>query len=349
MISPETIKKLHELNCEDVARRLGLEVNMHQAHCFMHQDKRPSLAFKNNLWKCFACDKGGDAISLVEEKCDFSFVEACTWLCEQYNIYLPSTNLKNTKKRPKLKHRRALVVGKEESRPDFDSDVASAIINLAELETKGKDFLFTERKLSAQVVEKMKIKSVEDPTEIKEVLINTFGEERLIKCKVLKRNKYNVQLTINIPSLLIPYFDMTGKLVALQSRYLGTNENIPRFKMLCNSRKQLYNIALLAKLQEGSKLYIMEGITDCLAMLSAGYPAVAIQSATTIPETELDKLSGFDLVMVHDNDKAGVSAFYHLHRSLLRYGCRLKCAAIPTLFKDYSTYYLSLKNKKRWK
>lgn len=47
MISPETIKKLHELNCEDVARRLGLEVNMHQAHCFMHQDKRPSLAFKN--------------------------------------------------------------------------------------------------------------------------------------------------------------------------------------------------------------------------------------------------------------------------------------------------------------
>lgn len=98
MISPETIKKLHELNCEDVARRLGLEVNMHQAHCFMHQDKRPSLAFKNNLWKCFACDKGGDAISLVEEKCNLSFVEACTWLCEQYHIYMPSTNLKNTKK-----------------------------------------------------------------------------------------------------------------------------------------------------------------------------------------------------------------------------------------------------------
>ena len=97
MISPETIKKLHELNCEDVARRLGLEVNMHQAHCFMHQDKRPSLAFKNNLWKCFACDKGGDAISLVEEKCNLSFVEACTWLCEQYHIYMPSTNLKNTK------------------------------------------------------------------------------------------------------------------------------------------------------------------------------------------------------------------------------------------------------------
>ena len=160
---------------------------------------------------------------------------------------------------------------------------------------------------------------------------------------MLKNNKDNVQLTINIPSLLIPYFDMTGKLVALQSRYLGTSDNIPRFKMLCNSRKQLYNMDLLAQLQEGSKLYIMEGITDCLAMLSAGYPAVAIQSATTIPETELDKLSGFDLVMVHDNDKAGVSAFYHLHRSLLRYGCRLKCAAIPALFKDYSAYYLSFK------
>lgn len=45
MISSETIKKLHELNCEDVARRLGLEVNMHQAHCFMHQ-KGPALPLR---------------------------------------------------------------------------------------------------------------------------------------------------------------------------------------------------------------------------------------------------------------------------------------------------------------
>ena len=197
MISPETIKKLHELNCEDVARRLGLEVNMHQAHCFMHQDKRPSLAFKNNLWKCFACDKGGDAISLVEEKCNLSFVEACTWLCEQYHIYMPSTNLKNTKKRPKLRHRRTLVIDREESRPDFDGDVASAIINLADLEAKGKEFLFTERKLSAQVVEKMKIKSVEDSTEMKEILMNTFGEERLIKCKMLKRDNNKINTSVN--------------------------------------------------------------------------------------------------------------------------------------------------------
>ena len=44
MISPETIKKLHELNCEDVARRLGLEVNMHQAHCF--RTKGPALPLR---------------------------------------------------------------------------------------------------------------------------------------------------------------------------------------------------------------------------------------------------------------------------------------------------------------
>lgn len=71
--------------------------------------------------------------------------------------------------------------------------MASAIINLADLEAKGKEFLFTERKLSAQVVEKMKIKSVEDSTEMKEILMNTFGEERLIKCKMLKETttRYN--------------------------------------------------------------------------------------------------------------------------------------------------------------
>ena len=56
---------------------------------------------------------------------------------------MPSTNLKNTKKRPKLRHRKNSCYRQgKKSRPDFDGDVASAIINLADLEAKRKGVSF---------------------------------------------------------------------------------------------------------------------------------------------------------------------------------------------------------------
>lgn len=68
MYIPDNIVNiLHKLDCETVARKFGINIVKHQAHCFMHEDKHPSLAFKNNCWKCFACDKGGDAISIIRK------------------------------------------------------------------------------------------------------------------------------------------------------------------------------------------------------------------------------------------------------------------------------------------
>ena len=66
-ISQEIIDRLIGLNVEDVARSLGLSVIKHETRCFMHNDKKPSLKFhpKGHMWKCFVCDVGGSAISLV--------------------------------------------------------------------------------------------------------------------------------------------------------------------------------------------------------------------------------------------------------------------------------------------
>ena len=63
----EIIKKINQLNVEEVAKSLGLHVMKHETKCFMHDDKRPSLKFHKNghLWKCFVCDIGGGPINLV--------------------------------------------------------------------------------------------------------------------------------------------------------------------------------------------------------------------------------------------------------------------------------------------
>lgn len=50
-IPNEILHQLHEMNCEDVAKRFGLEVKNHMAHCFKHDDRIASLSFRKNHWK----------------------------------------------------------------------------------------------------------------------------------------------------------------------------------------------------------------------------------------------------------------------------------------------------------
>ena len=51
----------------DVAEHYGISVNhSKKAHCPWHDDKTPSLSFKNQRFKCFGCNVGGDVIDLVK-------------------------------------------------------------------------------------------------------------------------------------------------------------------------------------------------------------------------------------------------------------------------------------------
>ena len=49
-----------------------------KTHCPFHKEKTPSLSInqKTNLWNCFGCNEGGDAITLIEKKEQCTFPEA---------------------------------------------------------------------------------------------------------------------------------------------------------------------------------------------------------------------------------------------------------------------------------
>jgi len=77
------------LDIEEVARRYGLEVNRHhKALCLWHADSHPSLSFKNNRYKCFACGVGGDATDLVTKLFDLEPLEAVKKLNADFGLNL---------------------------------------------------------------------------------------------------------------------------------------------------------------------------------------------------------------------------------------------------------------------
>lgn len=329
------VHQLSELNVEEVARALGIMVSRHQAFCFMHDEKCPSLKFKRDgrLWKCFSCNKGGNAIELVRQYYNIEFVDACKWLCRQYGIFLENNNApqrfvpRNVMLRQKL----------ETVEPPFNVEIGEWLIENAGLSEVAKTFLYTERKLSPDVISRLKIRSVSDARKLLDAMRSCFSEEELLRAGVF----YDIVKgypAFEIPCILIPYHSQDGQLIGMQSRSLRKYPKT-RYQFFRGFKPTLYNLPVTNYIAKGEKLYISEGMTDCFAMLSAGLNAVALPSASNLPLNEFAGLTDYDLVMCADKDFAGLKAYNELKYYVTAMGGTLSMLKLPIGFKDYGEYY----------
>lgn len=336
------IERLLSLDIEEVAMKLGIDVKKHKALCFIHDDHNPSITFSKakNVYRCWSCGVGGDTIQLVQDKKNLNFFDACVWLASHFNISIPE--YKSTKKQTKKVIRTVNFSKKNKDASGFDVEVFSWLIDNARLSDLAKRFLYKDRLLKDEVVRKMRIGSVNYPNKVIDSLIARFGEERCLNAGIIRKGEDGLYFYFYTPCLLFPYYEKNDELVGVQSRYLGDNKKSPRFQFISSQQTRMYNLPILNTLKRGDKLYISEGITDCLALLSTGFNAVAIPSATILPLEDLYMLRIYDLRMYPDNDEAGQRAFIKLRRFFLNNYSLLKPETLPEGVKDYSEYYISI-------
>ena len=303
MIEKYVIDRLEATPIEGVAERLGLQVNRHKCLCPFHEDSHPSLTFNTykNRYRCYVCDAHGGVIDLVRHIRNCGFREACQWL-DGGGILGGIV--------PRI-------------RPEHQQKQAQAIIDIAwltgliqpkVLNEEARRFLYAERHLDERVIAWCGLSSISYPT----------------PCWRYGKPFYDA------PSLLIPYYDMDGRLMSVQSRYLGT-EDKPRFKFPRGSNCHVYGMQILRYLREGEELWITEGCSDCWAMLSAGKKAIAIPSATLLKDKDIEPLRGLNLHMAPDNDMPGERLFLALRERLPQ----LVRHQLPGGFKDVGAYYAS--------
>ena len=149
----------------------------------------------------------------------------------------------------------------------------------------------------------------------------------------------------SVPWLQIPYYDRQGHLIGIQNRNLIKGGS-PRFRFPQGASCSIYNLPVLNLLKPGEKLFIAEGASDCWSLLSAGYKAIAIPSATLLSRKDaklLEALSqelGTKFSMFPDNDLPGEKLFLQLQKvlpSLVRH-------QLPAGCKDFSELYLQRLN-----
>ena len=328
------IQKLRELPIEGVAERLGLQVSRHKALCPFHDDHHASLSFKvsKNTCRCFVCmTQSIGPIDLVMRHLGKDFKEACHWLADEHNVIIQQT----------LSLAPPYREGSGESR--FDATRYERFFERPWLNEEARKFLFEERRLDERVVRWCRLTSWRD------------------------RN--------GTPWLQIPYYDREGKLVGVQNRRLLPSLNregqgvglLPRFRFPQGSQCGIYNQPVLNMLRPNDTLYICEGASDTWSMLSAGHKAIAIPSATLLSRKDRELLSGLisspsgevlalqasfgragrglSFHMFPDNDAPGERLFLQLKEVLPN----LVRHQLPPDCKDFSDYYLKLKNSSQAK
>ena len=370
MINKFDIQKLRELDILQVADLLGMGLRNKRALCIHHDDHHPSLAFnvKKNTCHCYSCGFSADTIALVRERLNLGFSEACHWLADHFDVYIGDDRYGNSAKYGKsVKYGNAARYA--DKCPDkkvltaSDRRMASLRAHFAEthvshghvasssvdvefyqqmfrqmhLSESGQRFLFEERLLSPEALKVCQIVSTEQSVCMARVGRGVFDG----------------------PSLIFPYFDQQGRLVSVQSRYLGKKKSessfdmdkvssdaakpkeIPRFKFAPGSHRMIYGLDRLKDYPPDEPLLITEGPSDCWTALTLGIHAIAIPSATLFDRRFQGLLAGRNLHVFPDQDEAGLSLYFELKKALPS----LVYHQLPEGCKDLSEYYLKLRRR----
>lgn len=89
------------LSMFEIAEKYGIKVlKGNKVVCPFHDDNHPSMSFKNNRFKCFACGIGGSVIDLVMNYFNLNIIQAAKKLNNDFNMGLMTTDLS-----PKEKHK----------------------------------------------------------------------------------------------------------------------------------------------------------------------------------------------------------------------------------------------------
>ena len=356
MINKFDIQKLRELDILQVADLLGMGLRNKRALCIHHDDHHPSLAFnvKKNTCHCYSCGFSADTIGLVRERLNLGFSEACRWLADHFDVYIADehrdTHRKDVKKAVTASERRMASLrahfaethvshGHPSSAyvapSSVDVEFYQQMFRQMHLSESGRRFLFEERLLSPEALKVCQIVSTEQSVCMARVGRGVFDG----------------------PSLIFPYFDQEGRLVSVQSRYLGKKrpessfdmnkvsldeakpKEIPRFKFAPGSHRMIYGLDRLKDYPPGEPLLITEGPSDCWTALTLGFHAIAIPSATLFDRSFQGLLAGRNLHIFPDQDEAGLSLYFELKKALPS----LVYHQLPEGCKDLSEYYLKLR------
>ncbi|MFO0752545.1 MAG: DNA primase [Thermodesulfovibrionales bacterium] len=296
--------------------------------CPFHSEKTPSFMVNpsKQIFHCFGCGKGGDALSFIMECESMSFPEAVTYLAGKAGIAIEDYR-RETKAGRSLKedlyaiNREALAFFRSNVHPSRQTGAYLKERGLAD-ETAGAFSLGCSRQERDALFTHL-VKLQFPPEHIKASGLVYFGEQKPFD---FFRDR-----------LMFPLFDLQDRVIAFGGRIMTPSKSSPKYlnspeSAIFRKGEACYGLNR-AKGAIGRKGYslVVEGYMDTLLCHQYGFENAVAPLGTALTAGHLKKLKRFSdkLLLVFDGDAAGTSATKRALELVYAEGMAAKVLVLP--------------------
>ncbi len=299
--------------------------------CPFHEEKTPSFSVDpdRQIFHCFGCGAGGNAISFVMQIQKVSFLEAVRELARKLNIPLPEDNPNDPEARRRLQAYEA-------------NEFAAEFFHTNLLQTpageKARAYL-RKRGFDRRVIEKFKLGWALDSWDglIREAKLKKISLEGLRTAGLVSRSEQGREYDRFRGRLMFPIFTASGQVAGFggrlieddpkQAKYINTQES-----PVYHKSSILYGLREnRGAIQQADQAILVEGYADVISLVQFGIENVVASSGTSLTERQAQLLLRYtkNVVILYDGDPAGAHAALRGVDILLDKGLRISVVMLP--------------------
>ena len=282
--------------------------------CPFHDDHSPSMSVsrEKQIYNCFTCHEGGNAIKFIEKYKRISSIEAAKFLAQEYHIDISEFERTSSKTNDFERYYKAL---------DTASRFYQFLMNNQEMSAEAREYL-KNRGISAEAIKEFGIGlSVSDD----KALIKSLESKGFILSDLTITGLASGEVDTFVDRIMVPIRNEQGRVVAFGGRiykekdkglnkYMNSKET-PVFK----KGELVFNLdRAVDELKTKNYLIINEGYMDVIQSYSQGVKnAVALMgTAMTNEQAALIKKYTKNVALCLDGDDAGLGAVRSVARVL---------------------------------
>lgn len=291
------------------------------ALCPFHNDRSPSLHINDErgMFKCFACQTGGDALTFVEKFKNIGFKEALIEIAGLLN--LPTEHLLDGKKDPKRELALKVLNRASHLYRKYAQTGSYAPYN---------QFL-QKRNLTAKVAEDFQLGYAPTTQSLCSYLSTVPEPERSAAQKMaielsLIRQGRNGHYDTFRERITFPIWDQHGRVLGFGSRavfdyqkakYINSQESF-----IFNKRQILYGFHLAKQsIREKDQVLLVEGYMDLIKLHQHGFTNSVAVMGVALSEKTISFLSSYtrNFILALDSDEAGMRAMKRINQQLMEH------------------------------
>lgn len=345
---PEYVKEqILNADLKGIIEHEGIELKRssggaYVCRCPFHEEKTPSfnVSTARNLWHCFGCGEGGDAISFIRKLKGMTYYEAVEYLAAELGIEYDKTEETPEERQARFKVSQIM---------DANTVAAEWFRSCLEASPGAKAYV-EKRKWNDESVKLFGIGyAPRNGGLLRYMTGKGWKPQALLDAGLVKRNENTGELYDTFRErIMFPISGRTGYIAGFSGRYTGDKKEVPKY--LNTSETDVFKKAKLLfgwsqacrQMAANGTATLVEGNPDVVRLQQIGVKTAVAPCGTALTDEQIGLIRSRagSVVIIGDTDEAGVKAMLKNAELCLRAGLSVKVMTLPE-GKDADEYFIS--------